>query len=86
MNKKFAGLIASIMFAVVTAGVFYWLYSTTSKGAAPATTTSSSYSVVEIESVKTEAVDILSGLENKSGIPVPTPTDKMGRVNPYLDY
>jgi hypothetical protein len=87
MNKKSIGLIVSLVFALATAGGFYWLW-TTSKADVSGTpiATTSTYTVVEIESVKKEAVDILSGLENKASIPIPTPTEKMGRVNPYVNY
>ena len=87
MSKNSIGLFVSLAFALLTAGGFYWLW-TTSKTDTTTTTvaTTSTYTVVEIESVKKEAADILSGLENKASIPIPIPTEKMGRVNPYIDY
>ena len=87
MSKTNIGLIISVVFALATAGGFYWLWTTSKtevEGVVPATT--STYTIVEIESVKKEAVDILAGLENKAGIPIPIPTEKMGRPNPYINY
>lgn len=86
MNKSLAGVIASLIFALVTAGAFYFLWTTSKSEVSPTTALDSSYTAVEIDSVKKQAVDILSGLEKKSDIPVTTPTDKMGRPNPYVSY
>jgi flagellar basal body-associated protein FliL len=86
MNKSLAGFIAVMIFALATAGAFYWLWTTSKSEATSKGVLDSSYSAVEIDSVKKEAVDILSTLENKAAIPIPTPTDKMGRTNPYLSY
>ena len=91
MNKRSIGLIISLVFALATAGGFYWLWTTSKTDASTTSTTttsatSTSYTIVEIESVKKEAVDILTGLENKASIPIPVPTDKMGRANPFVNY
>lgn len=84
MNKTLAGLIASFIFALIVAGGFYWLWITSQKNIPSASSAASQYTLVEVESVKKEATDILSTLEKNSDIPVTTPTDKMGRANPFV--
>lgn len=88
MKKKTLGLIASLIFALATVGGYYWLWtvSLNAEVTPSSVATTSTYAVVEIESVKKEAVDILNGLENRGNIPIPVPTEKMGRPNPYLNY
>ncbi|MDD4877135.1 MAG: hypothetical protein PHQ86_08430 [Dehalococcoidales bacterium] len=86
MNKKSMGLIASLVFALVAAGSFYWLWTISKTEASTISTSTADYTVVEIESVKKEAVSILSGLVNKSSLPIDVPTEKMGRTNPFSDY
>lgn len=86
MKKKSMGLIASVLFMLITAGSFFWLWTLSKTGASALSTPSADYTVVEIESVKKEAVNILSGLENTSAIPIGIPTAKMGRTNPFADY
>lgn len=86
MNKKSMGLIVSLVFALVTAASFYWLWTISKTEASTISTSTTDYTVVEIESVKKEAVSILSGLVNKASIPIDVPTEKMGRTNPFTDY
>lgn len=86
MKKTTIGSITALFFALITAGSFYWLWTTTTNEVSKVGATGTNYSIVEIESVKQEAVSILSGLENKSSIPIGVPTEKMGRENPYINY
>ncbi len=82
MNKSLIGIIAALVFGVATAGAFYWLW-TTAQSETTTTASAATYQVVEIESVKKEATDILSTLQKSSDIPVGVPVEKMGRANPY---
>jgi len=85
MKRNTIATITALLFAVATAGGFYWLWTISKTGvstASPDTT----YAIVEIESVKTEATNILTGLENIAGIPIPVPTAKMGKTNPFVNY
>lgn len=86
MKKTSMGLIAALIFALGTAGGFYWLWTTSQTQASTTIASSTDYTVVEIESVKKEATTILAGLENKASIPISTPTQKMGRTNPFVNY
>lgn len=84
MKKSSIGLIVSLIFGLVTAGSFYWLWNEANKPVSTPTSKAKSYTAVEIEAVKTQANDILSSLEKNSDIPLATPTEKMGRDNPFL--
>lgn len=86
MNKNSLGIILALVFAGVTAGGFYWLWTqyNNSDVTTAVSNTSSSYTVVDIESVKNQASEIISSLEKVSDIPIPTPTAKMGRTNPFV--
>jgi len=86
MKKKSIGLIAAFLFMLITAGSFFWLWTISKTEASAVSGSSVDYTAVEIESVKKEAVNILSGLENTAAIPIGVPTDKMGRTNPFADY
>jgi hypothetical protein len=81
MNKTI-GLIASLIFALATIGGFYWLW-TLSKDFTIKTTVADDMRPVEIDTVKDQAVSLLAGLNNVSGMPIPTPTNKMGKTNPF---
>lgn len=38
---------------------------------------------VDVSGAETKAKPLLDGLKNNSGIPIPAPTDKMGRADPF---
>lgn len=82
MSTKLIGLITSIVFLIGTIGGFFWLWNTSKNITAPSAV-AADLQPIEIESVKQEATDLLSGLSRNSDIPIGTPTDKMGRTNPF---
>jgi hypothetical protein len=82
MRKSSMGIIASLIFGLITAGAFYWLWTQANKPT-PSASKAKTYTAVEIEAVKNQASDILGSLEKNSDIPITTPTAKMGRVNPF---
>lgn len=86
MTKTMINLIVSVVFAVITAGAFFWLWTTATSEDTTGTPTAAAqtYQTVEIESVKKQATEILSGLEKNTDIPVGVPTSKMGRTNPFV--
>ncbi|MEK7096361.1 MAG: hypothetical protein AAB881_00175 [Patescibacteria group bacterium] len=82
MSPKLFSTIAGLLLFLGAAFGFFWLWN-------QSRTTSSTFIVsddlkaVEIETVKTEARDLLSGIENSGNLPVVTPIQKMGRDNPF---
>jgi hypothetical protein len=84
MNKTVIGLIASLIFALMMGAGFFWLWTTSQKDVSTASSAAGNYQAVEVESVKKEATTILGLLEKNSDIPLTTPTEKMGRTNPFV--
>lgn len=82
MKMKTISLIASLIFIIVTLGAFYWLW-TIANDLKIDKAVAENLKLVEIESVKKEATTLLSDLEKNSDIPIPVPTEKMGRENPF---
>lgn len=80
--KDKISLIVGIILVICTAGAFYWLWGQT-KNYTVNTIVAENLKPIEIETVKNEAKTLLSGLENKAGIPIPTPDAKMGKTNPF---
>lgn len=78
--KKKLNLIIGLVFTAITAIAFYWLWSE-SNNFTTDTTVADNLQPVEIETVKSQAESLLAGLENKSNLPLSTPTTKMGTDN-----
>lgn len=83
MNPKLIGLIVSIIFALGVIGGFYWLWNS-SQATQVSGEVAENLKPIEIESVKTEATTLMTGLQKNSDIPVLIPTEKMGRANPFV--
>lgn len=83
MRKSTINLLVSLVFGLITAGGFYWLWAQANKPIVDPDSQAKTYTAVEIEAVKTQASDILGSLEKNSDIPLSTPTAKMGRANPF---
>ncbi len=86
MKKSSLSLIGSVFFLIVIIASFYsiWRSSSDSKQTSNKAFVSS-YAPVDISGIKNQAIKIISKYQNNSGIPIPTPTDKMGRENPFND-
>ena len=78
--KNKLNLIMGLVFTAITAVAFYWLWSESNNFTID-TTVAENLQPVEIETVKGQAESLLSGLENKASLPIPTPTAKMGKEN-----
>ena len=82
MNSKLVNTVASIIFAAVVAGGFFVIW-TMSKSYPQDLPVSDDLKAIEIDSVKKDAENILTGLEKVSDIPIPVPTGKMGKEKPF---
>lgn len=82
MNSRMVSLLGSIFFMALTVGIFVWLWSTTNINNA-SLAVPENLKPVEIESVKAEAETLIQDLTNNAGLPIPVPTGKMGRENPF---
>lgn len=83
MSTKTAGFFASLFFAIAVVAGYFWLWQT-SKNFNDDTEVAENLKSVEIESVKKDAENVLSGLQKNSDIPVSLPVDKMGKENPFV--
>lgn len=80
------GLILSVIFLILSAGGFFWLWQS-SETIPISGMVGEQYQTVEIESVKSEAAQILKPVEkdNLSGMPIKAPdSSKVGKANPFL--
>jgi len=80
------GLLFSLIFLVLTAGAFYWLWGLANELSSVSSTAGKNieqYESVEIDSVKKQAADILAGTEKVSEIPLSAPTTDVGKANPF---
>ncbi len=85
MSLKTLYLSGGFIVMVLTAGGFFWLWNQTGSVTVNTVQIAASYEPVDIENIKTEARDLISGLENNANIPIPIPLEKMGRENPFND-
>ncbi len=86
MKKSSLGMIGSVLFIIIVVASFYSIWSKSNNpGKSSVKTVVNTYAPVDISGMKAQAVSIISEYENNSGIPIPTPTEKMGKVNPFTD-
>lgn len=84
MKKSTIGIIASMLFMMLTIGAFYYLWSGQMSQAESANTADvAPFAVVDISGIKDEATKITTGYENNAGLPIPAPTAKLGKTNPF---
>ena len=86
MSKSSVNLISALIFLLLTAGGYYYIWSNSSVPSeidAGSITTSVS-DVPDISGLKQQADKLLSGLENNAGLPIPEPRQKMGSSNPFV--
>ncbi len=82
MKMKTLSIVGSLILVVAVVGGFFWLWQMSKDyNANPAV--EDNLKPVEIESVKKDAENVLSGLDKSSDIPISTPVDKMGKTNPF---
>lgn len=43
------------------------------------------YAPVDVSGLTANAAKLINGLENNSGVPIPAPTAKLGKTNPFSD-
>jgi len=83
ISTKTISMIASLIFVAAAVGGFLWLWQM-SKQYNTDPPVADNLQPIEIESVKKDAENVLSGLEKSSDIPISTPVDKMGKANPFV--
>jgi len=82
MNAKTVGTVASIVFTVLVVGGYFVLW-TMSQSYPQDSPVADNLNPIEIDSVKQDAENVLNGLQKVSDIPIPVPTNKLGKDNPF---
>jgi len=80
-NKIYSTL--SFIILGLTIFGFIWLIAVANTKTAVTSFVDVRYQTVEIESIKKDVTDLLSGRQNVSGMPIPEPSNKMGKDNPF---
>ena len=86
MKRGTLNLIASLIFLLVMGVAYYFIWSgarSASEGAI--VSVAPSYTPVDVSGVKAQAEKLIQSRENNAGIPIPTPTDKLGKPDPFAD-
>ena len=86
MNKSAVSTISAFAFLLLTAGSFYYVWSSSTKNLSAVTSDGSSVvstEVADISGIKDQASKLTVGAENNAGLPIPEPTAKLGTTNPF---
>ncbi len=67
----------------LTIFAFVWLFATANVATTNTSEIAEKYKTVEIDSINQDIMDLLSERQNVSGMPIPEPTSKMGKDNPF---
>jgi len=78
-------VIVSIILAVIILAAFVWLWFGYQRPSSEIYRSSADLQPVDVESLKTRGKTLVDGLKNNSGIPIPEPTGKMGRADPFAN-
>jgi len=81
MRRGTLNLLSSIIFLIVVIVAFYFVWNSSKNQ--NQVTGSAIYNTVNISSIKTQARDLVSSLENNGSLPLSVPTSKMGKENPF---
>lgn len=85
-NGKFSNnamMVAGLAVFLATAMAFVWLWFGYTRPNQQQYQSTDNLVPVDISGLETKAKPVLDGLKNNSGIPIPAPTGKMGRVDPF---
>ncbi len=81
-TNKFVSIFATFFLILTVAGFAYLGFMLNIK-TPDQTEINEKYKTVEIESIKNDALNLLSERQNVSGIPISEPAQKMGKSNPF---
>ena len=85
-ERSFSGrsiTIASLVLLILVVGAFVWLWFGCQWPSAEIYKSAANLEPISVAGVESQAKTLLEGLKNNSGIPIPLPADKMGRVDPF---
>jgi hypothetical protein len=82
-DKAMTVVSLTIMLAIVVS--FFWLWFGYKRPTAESFKSLEDLTPVSLSNLESRATTLLSGLKNNSGIPIPEPTSKEGRTDPFAD-
>ena len=82
MKRGTLNLLLSLAFLFIVIGSFYFVWKSASQNAQPVIV-STTYQTVDVSDIKNQADKLIKTRENNAGIPIPTPTEKLGKPNPF---
>lgn len=83
MKKSTLELVVGVLILVATIGTFAYLVLKSVNTGKDLASTSQIYTPVDISGLKTQATKLISERSNNAGLPIPVPTEKMGKANPF---
>lgn len=86
MKRGTLNLVVSLVFLLAVAAGYYFIWSSAKSGSSGTTVDIvTSYTPVDVSGIKTQAEKLIQSRENNAGIPIPTPTDKLGKTDPFSE-
>jgi len=84
MKRGTLNLLAGLLFFFIIIGGYYYICRTASLSAPPVVT-STAYAPINISDIKGQANVLIKARENNAGLPIPDPTAKLNKPNPFND-
>lgn len=81
MKKTTVGILAALAFMLITLAGFYYIWNNALD--AVASVAPQKFAPVDLSGISEQAKTLTSGAENNANLPIPAPTSKLGRVNPF---
>lgn len=78
-----AMLVFSIALSALVLALFAWAWFSVEQPPVDNFRSSEDLSLVNVAGLESQAAKLLEGLKNNSGIPIPAPTAKEGRADPF---
>ena len=85
-EKRFSDkaiMVVAVILLLGTVAVFAWLWFRYRRPDYTQYQSKDDLAPVDVSGVESKAKTLLEGLKNNGGIPIPTPSGKMGRVDPF---
>lgn len=86
MKRGTLNIIISLIFLLAVGAGYYFIWSG-ARSASQGTTVSAtvSYTPVDVSGIKAQAEKLVQSRQNNAGIPIPAPTGKLGKTDPFSE-
>lgn len=82
MKRGTLNLLGSLLFIILVLGGYFYIWRAASLNVPPSISTTS-YTPVDVSSIKGQADILIKARENNAGVPIPDPIEKLGKPNPF---